>query len=612
MKRSLWDEIKESFRKNKVPTIIMIVLIIITYVGMMYITKLNQKSIEEISYNEFWEYVNDGKVDTIYYNPSSEYMTITLINADTIDMTREERNKYRYPEEDTRKVLYPGGDCNFRERVLIADANVRVIQSSFLSNIGSLLMTICLYCGLFIIIMKVMSGPISATKEKDLLQTSDVSFDDIIGHEEIIDDVKFITELIRDPKKGESVGAKLPKGLLLEGPPGTGKTLLAKAIAHEAGVPFLYQNASGLIEMYVGLGARRVRNLFKIAKKNAPCIIFIDEIDAVGGSRDSGKNTSEHEQTINALLQEMDGFNGRDGIFMIAATNRADALDEALVRSGRFDRRITVNPPRDWTVRKRLFDHYLAKYVCVDDIDVDTLAKQISGFTGADIAMLCNEASIIAAMHGKAGIDNACLEEAIDKKTFNGNRSKNEAVESDKNIVAYHEAGHAVMTYLTGQPIARASIQATTSGVGGVVFREDVNTMFQTAEDLRNGVLIAYAGRASEEIKFKSVTTGASNDITKATQIMVQYIEHLGFDGEFGLLDVSVLAQNHFMSSDNITERLSNMSNELYKECKDRLSENYNLVEKLAAALLEKNTLVGSEIKKLLTEASAEQRKDNA
>ena len=387
---------------------------------------------------------------------------------------------------------------------------------------------------------------------------------------------------------------------------------MAKAIAHEAGVPFLYQNASGLIEMYVGLGARRVRNLFKIAKKNAPCIIFIDEIDAVGGSRDSGKNTSEHEQTINALLQEMDGFNGRDGIFMIAATNRADALDEALVRSGRFDRRITVNPPRDWTVRKRLFDHYLAKYVCVDDIDVDTLAKQISGFTGADIAMLCNEASIIAAMHGKAGIDNACFEEAIDKKTFNGNRSKNEAVESDKNIVAYHEAGHAVMTYLTGQPIARASIQATTSGVGGVVFREDVNTMFQTAEDLRNGVLIAYAGRASEEIKFKSVTTGASNDITKATQIMVQYIEHLGFDGEFGLLDVSVLAQNHFMSSDNITERLSNMSNELYKECKDRLSENYNLVEKLAAALLEKNTLVGSEIKKLLTEASAEQRKDNA
>ena len=612
MKRSLWDEIKESFRKNKVPTIIMIVLIIITYIGMMYITKLNQKSIEEISYNEFWEYVNDGKVDTIYYNPSSEYMTITLINADTIDMTREERNKYKYSEEDTRKVLYPGGDCNFRERVLIADANVRVIQSSFLSNIGSLLMTICLYCGLFIIIMKVMSGPISATKEKDLLQTSDVSFDDIIGHEEIIDDVKFITELIRDPKKGESVGAKLPKGLLLEGPPGTGKTLLAKAIAHEAGVPFLYQNASGLIEMYVGLGARRVRNLFKIAKKNAPCIIFIDEIDAVGGSRDSGKNTSEHEQTINALLQEMDGFNGRDGIFMIAATNRADALDEALVRSGRFDRRITVNPPRDWTVRKRLFDHYLAKYVCVDDIDVDTLAKQISGFTGADIAMLCNEASIIAAMHGKAGIDNACLEEAIDKKTFNGNRSKNEAVESDKNIVAYHEAGHAVMTYLTGQPIARASIQATTSGVGGVVFREDVNTMFQTAEDLRNGVLIAYAGRASEEIKFKSVTTGASNDITKATQIMVQYIEHLGFDGEFGLLDVSVLAQNHFMSSDNITERLSNMSNELYKECKDRLSENYNLVEKLAAALLEKNTLVGSEIKKLLTEASAEQGKDNA
>lgn len=600
MKRSIWDEIKESFKKNKGFTIIMIIFIAATYIGMMFVTEQGKKDIEEISYNQFWEYVEDGKVDTIYYNTSAEYMTVTLLNADTKDMSREQRNKYTYTNSDKRRVLYPGTDCNFRERILKADTNIRVVQSSWIGDIGRLLITVMLYVTIFVVAMKVVSGPVGSTKEKDLIQTSDVSFDSIIGHEEIIDDVKFITELMKNPKKGDTVGAKLPKGLLFAGPPGTGKTLLAKAIAHEAGVPFLYQNASGLIEIYVGLGARRVRNLFKIAKKNAPCIIFMDEIDAIGGKRGESKGTSENEQTINALLQEMDGFNGRDGIFIIAATNRPESLDDALVRSGRFDRRITVNPPRDWTVRKQLFEHYLKKFNVSDDVDIDNLSKQVSGFTGADIAMVCNEASIIAVMHDKEVIDSDCIEEAIDKKIFHGNRSKSESHEADRNIVAYHEAGHAIMTYLTGQPVARASIQFTTSGVGGVVFSEDSETMFQTADDLRNSALIAYAGRASEEIKFKRVTTGASNDITKATQIMVQYIEHLGFDGDFGLLDVSVLTKSHFMNSDAITARLSAMSTELYKECKARLSENYDLVEKVAAALLERNVLTGSAIKKII------------
>jgi cell division protease FtsH len=601
MKRSIWSEIKESFKNNKVPTLIMVILIVATYVGMMALAERGRKDIEEISYNQFWEYVNDGKVDTIYYNQSSEYMTITLLNADTKDMTREQRNKYDYSDAYKRRVLYPGTDCNFRERILMADTNIRVIQSSWVGDIGRLVVTIVLYMSIFIIMMKLISAPIIATKEKDLIQTSDVTFDDIIGHEEIIDDVRFITNLIKDPQLGDSVGAKLPKGLLLEGPPGTGKTLIAKAIAHEAGVPFLYQNASGFIEMYVGLGARRVRSLFKIAKKNAPCIIFIDEIDAIGGKRGESKGTSENEQTINALLQEMDGFKGRDGIFIIAATNRADSLDDALVRSGRFDRRITVNPPRDWTVRKRLFEHYLKNFKVADDIDLDGLSKQVSGFTGADVAMVCNEASIVAIMHKKDVIDTDCIEEAIDKKMFNGNRSKSGGYEVDRNIVAYHEAGHAVMTYLVGQPIAVASIQPTTSGVGGYVKSEDnTETIFQTADDLKNSVLIAYAGRASEEIKFGKITTGSSNDITQGSRILSAYIEKLGFDHEFGLLDISVLAQNHLVNSDKIVERLAAMSRESYAECKSRLEENYHLVEKLAAALLEKSKLSGSEIKRLL------------
>lgn len=599
MKRNIWKEIKDSFANNKILTIIMVILIIITWAFMIYASDMNKASIDEITYNQFWNYVNDGKVDTVYYNKTSEYMTITLVNDDTKDLSREERDKYVYSNSDKRKVLYPGADCNFRERILLKDVNARVVETSVWPQIFSFAGTLLFYLLFFFIIIKIMGSPMGRTKESDLIQTSDVTFDNIIGHEEILDDVKFITELIKDPAKGDKIGAKLPKGLLFSGPPGTGKTLIAKAIAHEADVPFLYQNASGLIEMYVGLGARRVRDLFKIARKNAPCILFIDEIDAIGGSRDNGKGSSENEQTINALLQEMDGFNSRDGVFIIAATNRPETLDEALTRSGRFDRRITVNPPRNWIIRKQLFEYYLNKFTVADNVDIDTLSKQISGFTGADIAMICNEASIIAVMSDKEAIDTDCIEEAIDKKIFNGNRSKEAKYNDDVKIAAYHEAGHAVMTYILGEPIARASIQATTSGVGGVVFKEEQETMFQTETDLRNSILIAYAGRASEEIKFKSVTTGAVSDITTATKVMLQYIEHLGFDDDFGLLDVSVLSKEHLVNSDEIMKRMSEMSKELYKECKSKLQDNYDKVELLAERLLESETLTGNEIKQL-------------
>lgn len=608
MKRNIWKEIKNSFAKHKILALIMVIMIILSWVFIIYAHNISVKDLEEISYNQFWEYVEKGEVDTVYYNQSQEYMTITLLNDDTKNMTREQRDKYNYADSDKRKVLYPGTEANFRERILLKDTNIRVVESSMWGTIGQMIFTMLLYMLFFFILMRLIGSPMRRTKQSDLIQTSDVSFDDIIGHEEILDDVKFVTELIKDPSKGEKIGTKLPKGLLFAGPPGTGKTLIAKAIAHEADVPFLYQNASGLIEMFVGLGARRVRDLFKIARNNAPCIVFIDEIDAIGGSRDNGKGSSENEQTINALLQEMDGFTPRDGIFIIAATNRPDSLDEALIRSGRFDRRITVDPPKNWATRKSLFEYYLNKFTVADDIDIDNLAKQVSGFTGADIAMVCNEASMIAVMKDKDAIDNACVEEAIDKKIFHGNRAKEGKHESDINIVAYHEAGHAVMTYVLGEPIARASIQSTTSGVGGVVFREEPETMFRTKTDLIHMILIGYAGRASEEIKFgkDNITTGAGNDISNVTKVMMSYIEHDGFDEEFGLLDVSVLNKEHLISGDIISNKLSVMSNKLYAECKDILGKNYDKVEIVAKSLLENETLTGSQIKKLFEDQNKE------
>ena len=562
--------------------------------------------IQEISYTEYWQLVEDGKIDTVYYSPSSEYMTVTLLNDETEPMPREERDEYTYSIKDKRKVLYPGY-TDFRKDLLEKDVNVKLTDDSdvisLILNGSSMLLTILF----FVFMMKMMSQTMQKTSERDLIQHSDVKFDDIIGHEEILDDVKFIAELIKNPKLGDEIGAEPPKGLLLEGPPGTGKTLIAKAIAGEAGVPFLYQNASGLIEMFVGLGAKRVRDLFKVARKHAPCIIFIDEIDAIGCSRQNSKGTSENDQTINALLQEMDGFSGREGVFIIAATNRADDLDEALVRSRRFDRRITVNPPRTWEVRRDLFSHYLKDRAVDESLNIEAISKQTAGFTGADIAAICNEASIVALMHSKTVIDKDCIEEAIDKKIFHGNRSKREHHTQDRTIVAYHEAGHAVMSVLLGEPIARASIQSTISGVGGAVFNEDKDSVFRTNTDFKNRILIAYAGTASEEIKFTNPSTGASNDITQATQLLVQYVEKFGFDKSFGLLDISVLGKEHLVNSDAIMEKISKMSREYYEECLNMLKEQYNEVETLAKLLLEKETVPGEVIMNMI-----QKRKENA
>ena len=594
----MWKKLIEWIKKNKTLIVVsFIISIAVTYIWSNSAT-IEQKTIETITYQEFEQLVEENKVDEIFYNQSNEWMTITLFNEQTENLSVKERLDYEdYTNEDKRLVLYPGHD-GFRHEMLSHNINMTLVDAkgSTLNTIMSLISVMFPLLWRCVIFKMLISQTAGDTKKKEIIQTSDVRFEDIIGHEEILDDIKFITELIKNPEIGDKVGAKVPKGILLSGDPGCGKTLIAKAIAGEAGVPFLYQNASSFVDRFVGMGAKHVRDLFKLAKQNTPCIIFIDEIDAIGGDRNSGKGTSENDQTINALLQEMDGFSGRDGIFVIAATNRPDILDSAIVRAGRFDRQIIVSAPRDWTVRQELFEHYLNKFSVSDDVDIPNLSKQTTGFTGADIAAICNEASIIAIMNDKTAIDKDCIEEAIDKKIFKGNRAKKEHYFEDKKIVAYHEAGHAVMSYLLGEPIARASIQSTVSGVGGVVFNEDKDSVFQTNIDFENRVLICYAGRASEEIKFNKVTTGASNDITQATKVMTLYIEKFGFDKDFGLLDISVLSKEHLVNSKDITIKLSNMSKDLYNKCKDLLKNNYELVEKLATKLLETGTLSGEEI----------------
>lgn len=603
-----WNKIKEFIKQNKKKFIRLLIswaICMICLFSIMNSVKTQQVAkIEKVDYTDFLEDIENGKVDTVYYSTSDEWMTYTLLNDDTKDMSKEERDSYIYKSEDKRRVQYPAYDT-FRKDMLEKDVHL-VVNRNSASAIEVLSMIISLAVPIIwvVLIMKMMKGSMKGVDAKDIIQTSDVKFSDVIGQDEILDDVKFITELLKNRELGEEIGAKVPKGILLSGEPGTGKTLIAKAIAGEAGVPFIYVNSSSLIEMFVGLGAKRVRETFKIARENAPCIVFFDEIDSIGTKRDTRGSNTENEQTINALLQEMDGFTGRDGVFIIAATNRADKLDSALTRAGRFDRQIVVNKPRDWKVRVKLFEFYLKQFSVSDDIDIETLAKQVSGFTGADIAAICNEASIIAVMHKKPYIDMACMEEAIDKKVFKGNRAKEEHFKEDKKIVAYHEAGHAVMHYLLGEPMSRASIIRTTTGVGGVVFGEDSDTQFLTKEYYENRVKICYAGRASEQIKFNSITQGASSDITQATGILEEYVSRLGFDEEFGLLDMNVLAERQIIDKSNAFELMQKKSKELYTETVELLTKNYNLVEKLAKALLESETLSGKEIEEVLRDVN--------
>lgn len=564
--------------------------------GVDLYQKANRRSqMELISYQEYEELLAAGDIDTVSYEPNETYMYISLHNDKTRNMTIEEREKYLSPVEECKKVYYPAGEDftkNLLEQGVLVHKNDEGLAKT-LSNYGSLLFQLAL----IVVMLKMVSNmsPMNgnATVEADADDIA-IGFDDVIGHDEVKADLK---QLIKQMKSDNADFRNLTHGILFEGSAGTGKTMLAKAVAKEAGFNFISVNSSSLIQLYVGLGAKRVREAFAKAREKAPCILFFDEIDAIGTKRGNTRGTAENDQTINALLAEMDGFGDRGDIFVIAATNRAADLDPALVRAGRFDRTVKIEPPTKWETRKELFDHYLKDFTLEEDVDTENLAKQTVGFSGADIAAVCREASMI--MYGRDGetICQADLEEAIDKIVFKGNRSSEEQSDALE-IVAYHEAGHAVMNLLSGKPVARISVMGMTSGVGGAVFQADDNSVFHTKESIEQEVKILYAGRASEEIKFgrERITDGASNDITEATKLLVNYLTRFGF-GE-GLVDYSILSAVN-MSDNSVPEKVGKLSAQFYEETLERLNENYDKVEMLAKKLLEVKTLSGNEVQEI-------------
>ncbi len=445
-----------------------------------------------------------------------------------------------------------------------------------------------------------------------------ITFKDVAGIDEVKEELAEIVDFLKTPKKYNLLGAKIPKGVLLYGPPGTGKTLLAKAVAGEAGVPFFTISGSDFVEMFVGVGASRVRDLFDNAKKHAPCIIFIDEIDAVGRQRGSGVGGGhdEREQTLNQLLVEMDGFSPNEGIIVIAGTNRPDILDPALLRPGRFDRQVAVSPP-DLAGREAILKVHAQGKALGDDIDLNVIAKRTPGFTGADLANLLNEAALLAARRNRLKISMAEMEEAVER-VIAGPEKKSHAInDRDKKLVAYHEAGHAVVCYYldSTDPVHKVSIipRGMAGGYTLMLPQEDVN--FHTKTYMMEQVIVMLGGRVSEQLTLGDISTGASNDLERATAVIRQMITRYGMSEKLGSLTFETDHSQLFLGRSLGTER--NYSEEVayqidqeakrwmddcYSRCTQILTEHMDKLHKVAQALIEQETLDGKQFAALMAE----------
>ena len=523
--------------------------------------------------------------------------------TDIADITKWKSTKFKMTEDIYTQVC-TSGIYYYSELPL----SVNNIDSTlFFSVFGTVVIPLLMFFVFFFYIRKTMSTVSTSVSGVQDAKKSEVTFADVIGHDEIIEDLKQYIGILQNSDRLKKNHIRQPKGLLLTGSPGTGKTLLAKALAGEANVPFMYLNSSSVIDRYVGMGASNIRATFKKAREIAPCILFIDEIDAIGCSREnnSGRN-SEDDKTLLALLQEMDGFADMAGVLVIGATNCPDKLDPALKRTGRFDREIHILPPRDKATRLKLLEHYTKDLSLSNDVDLEALAAQLDGFTGADIAYICNEAAIIAI--SKANSDEYQLvtndfTEAVDKLLLKGNKRLAVVNKHDQIITAYHESGHAIAAILLGHKVIRATIHSTTSGVGGFVMQGSSENQMQTKQELEDQIRICYAGRASEYIKFKSdgITTGASNDIQKATSYIKAMVSSFGYDEESGLLDYAQLAPE---TTTDIITRINMLAHKYFNDVLTLLSASYDKVELLAEYLIKYGELTEQEINDLLEKGS--------
>ncbi len=539
---------------------------------------INNKKPKDIKYEKFLEMVKDDKVKQIEWTENAE--KITVIKKDKKKFTTE-NPKY----EDFKKDMLENG--------------IKVVEKGGFEKYETVIVIfvqIVVYSAFFVLLIKGtgIGANISRKKEKDVI--SEVKFSDVAGLEEVKEDLMTVVDFLKSPDKYKDAGAEIPKGVLLYGPPGTGKTLLAKAVAGEAGVKFKAVSGSDFDEKYVGVGASKMRKLFEDAKNNAPCIIFIDEIDSMGGKRHSRQSNSDR-QTLNTLLSEMDGFDGSNGVVVIAATNRIEDLDTALTRPGRFDNHFAVNLPETAKERKVIINLYAGNKKFSDDVNLNDFAKETMGSSPASIKTVLNEAAIIATRKNKGIITKDILDESWMKHLMEGHLKKNSEKDNVK-IIAWHEAGHALAGLLLGQDLTKASIIQSTSGAGGATFITPKKLGLFTKKELEEQIIMLYAGRNAEKLFTNDnnlITTGASNDIEKVTSIIKKMITDYGMSERFGL----ICLEDMDIKPELILDETIRIAKQLEAKSYSLLESNKEVLKAIAEELINKETLTGDEIKEI-------------
>ncbi len=592
-------------------------VITVIFIGTSVFDKPNTENAKKtLRYSDFIEAVQDKEVSRVLLSPDNG--TAQVVENDG---SRSEVNLA--PDKDLLKILTEN------------DVDIAVtptkLANPWQQAISSLIFPVLLIGGLFFLFRRSQSGnggggnpAMSFGKSKARLQmepSTQVTFSDVAGVEGAKLELTEVVDFLKSPDRFTEVGAKIPKGVLLVGPPGTGKTLLAKAVAGEAGVPFFSISGSEFVEMFVGVGASRVRDLFEQAKKNAPCIVFIDEIDAVGRQRGAGMGggNDEREQTLNQLLTEMDGFEGNSGIIIVAATNRPDVLDSALMRPGRFDRQVTVDRP-DYAGRLQILNVHAKDKTLSKDVDLDKVARRTPGFTGADLANLLNEAAILAARKDLDTVSNDEVGDAIERVMAGPEKKDRVISDRKKELVAYHEAGHALVGALMPDydPVAKVSI-IPRGQAGGLTFftpsEERMESGLYSRSYLQNQMAVALGGRVAEEIVYgeEEVTTGASNDLQQVANVARQMITKFGMSDKIGPVALGQSQGGMFLGRDmsatrdfsedtaaTIDVEVSELVETAYKRATKVLSENRAVLDEMAMMLIEKETIDTEDIQDLL------------
>ncbi len=595
-----------------------IVLLVLMLLNFVLVPWMNERQIKEVDYGTFMSMTEEkdiGRVDV-------------------------ESNQILFTDKDETQVYKTGlmNDPDLTQRLYDAGAQFSSEIVEQASPLMSFLLSFVLPIVLFVWLGNVMNrklmekaggansmmfGGVGKSNAKVYVQsTHGIRFADVAGEDEAKENLQEIVDYLHDPKKYEEIGASMPKGILLVGPPGTGKTMLAKAVAGESNVPFFSISGSEFVEMFVGMGASKVRDLFKQAKEKAPCIVFIDEIDAIGQKRNSGQlgGNDEREQTLNQLLTEMDGFEGNTGVIILAATNRPDSLDPALTRPGRFDRRVPVELP-DLKGREEILKVHAKKVALAPGIDFNTVARMASGASGAELANIVNEAALRAVRSGRKSVTQADLEESIEVVIAGYQKKNSILTDKEKCIVAYHEVGHALVAALQSHsaPVQKITIIPRTSGALGYTMQvEEGNHYLMTREELENKIATLTGGRAAEEVAFQSVTTGASNDIEQATKLARAMLTRYGMSKEFDMVALETV-NNQYLGGDTslacssqtqreIDQRVVELVKAQHEKAIRILTDNRAKLDELAKYLYEKETITGDEFMAILEEKASDEK----